>query len=286
MDELMQQYLMVMKARNFAQSTIESYSRELQVFLKHVGKAPHEVTADDVTKYQVMFLENGFGPGSINMKIAALKMFFIKTMKNNWPQDFCPWVRKKQRLPLLLSLEEVAAIINATENVKQRTMLMTIYATGMRSCEVRGLKAKDIDSARGQIKVLGKGNKQRLVPLSNFLLYTLRRYWVENKENKTEWLFPGGGGETYKRQYAGISLRRAFNSSKEKVGIVKPGGVHLLRHCYATHLLESGVDLRVIQILLGHSVINSTEIYTHLRSKFAQEIKSPLDAIAGLLIKR
>lgn len=284
MEELMSQYHMTMKARNFAGSTIESYSRELLRFLKHVNKEPHEVVADDVTKYQVMFLENGFGPGSINMKIAALKMFFIKTMKNNWPQDFCPWVRKKQRLPLLLSLEEVAAIINATGNMKQRTIIMTIYATGMRSCEVRGLKVKDIDSARKQIRVLGKGNKQRLVPLSNFLLYTLRKYWVNSKsENKSEWLFPG---INYRKQYAGTSLRRAFVYAKEKVGIVKPGGVHLLRHCYATHLLESGVDLRIIQILLGHSVINSTEIYTHLRSTFAQEIKNPLDAIAELLIKR
>lgn len=283
MEELMNQYLMTMKARNFAQSTIDAYCRELQAFLKHVGKNPHDVVADDVTKYQVMFLENGFGPGSINMKIAALKMFFIKTMKNNWPQDFCPWVRKKQRLPLLLSLEEVASIINATENIKHRTILMTIYATGMRSCEVRGLKVKDIDSARMQIRVLGKGNKQRLVPLSKFLLFTLRQYWVKNKENKTEWLFPGS---LWSQQYSGTSLRRSFSWSKEKAGIVKPGGVHLLRHCYATHLLESGVDLRIIQILLGHAVINSTEIYTHLRSTFAQEIKNPLDAIAGLLIKR
>lgn len=284
MEELMSQYYITMKARNFAPSTIKSYNRELLAFLKHVAKDPYEVVSDDVTKYQVMFLENGFGPGSINMKVAALKMFFIKTMKRNWPQDFCPWVRKKQRLPLLLSLEEVALIINATDNHKQRTILMTIYATGMRSCEVRGLKVKDIDSARKQIKVLGKGNKQRLVPMSTFLLYTLRKYWVDSKsENKTAWLFPG---INWKNQYAGTSLRRAFGYAKEKVGIVKPGGVHLLRHCYATHLLESGVDIRIIQILLGHSAINSTEIYTHLRSTFAQEIKNPLDAIAELLVKR
>ena len=125
-----------------------------------------------------------------------------------------------------------------------------------------------------------------MVPLSSFLLYTLRKYWVEYKENKSEWLFPGGGGDYWKRPYCRTSLRRAFATAKKKANIDKPGGVHLLRHCYATHLLESGVDLRVIQILLGHAVINSTEIYTHLRNKFAQEIKNPLDAIADLLIKR
>lgn len=274
-----------MKARNFAAGTVTGYCDDLRLFLAHVQKSALEVRADDVTKYQAELLDKKYSAGLINKRIAALKMFYLKTLRRDWPQDFCPWVRTKRRLPLLLSLEEVAAVINATENIKQRTIFMTIYATGMRCCEVRGLKAKDIDSSRNQILVMGKGGKQRFVPLSNFLLHTLRRYWVDCKENKTEWLFPGGG-TTWNQPYCRTSIRRAFLASKEKVGLAKPGGVHLLRHCYATHLLESGIDLRVIQILLGHSVINSTEIYTHLRSKYAQEIKNPLDAIAELLIKR
>ncbi len=275
-----------MRARNFAQSTIDHYVEDLKIFLRYADKEILEVQAEDVTRYQANMIERGYSAGHVNKKIAAVKMFYLRTMHMNWPQDFCPWVRKKQRLPLLLSLEEVAAVINATTHIKQRTIFMTIYATGMRSCEVRGLKAKDIDSARNQIRVMGKGNKQRMVPLSQFLLYTLRKYWVDCKENKTEWLFPGGGGDYWKRPYCRTSLRRAFDAAKRKAGVDKPGGVHLLRHCYATHLLEMGVDLRVIQILLGHAVIGSTEIYTHLRSKFAQEIKNPLDAIAELLIKR
>jgi site-specific recombinase XerD len=285
MDDLFNKFLMTMRARNFAQSTIDHYLEDLKIFLKHVGKDVLSVQAEDVTRYQAEMIESKYSPGHINKKIAAVKMFYVKTLRVNWPQDFAPWVRKKRRLPLLLSLEEVAAVINATRSLKQRAIFMTIYATGMRSCEVRGLKAKDIDSARGQIRVLGKGDKQRLVPLSPFLLYTLRSYWVNCRENKTEWLFPGDG-TSWNRQYSGTSVRRAFYAAKAKAGIDKPGGVHLLRHCYATHLLESGVDLRVIQILLGHSVINSTEIYTHLRNKFAQEIKNPLDAIADLLLKR
>lgn len=284
MDDLFNQFLITMRARNFAQSTIDHYLEDLRIFLAHVGKNILDVQAEDVIRYQAGLIEKGYSPGHINKKVAAVKMFYIKTLRKSWPQDFCPWVRKKQRLPLLLSLEEVAAVINATRSLKQRAIFMTIYATGMRSCEVRNLKARDIDSARGQIRVLGKGNKQRLVPLSKFLLYTLRKYWVDCKENKTEWLFPGD--VSFNRQYSGTSIRRAFYAAKAKAGIEKTGGVHLLRHCYATHLLESGVDLRVIQILLGHSVIHSTEIYTHLRSQFAQEIKNPLDAIAQLLIKR
>jgi integrase/recombinase XerD len=286
MDDLFNKFLITMKARNFAQSTVDHYLEDLKIFLKFVNKEILDVQSEDVARYQADMIERGYSAGHINKKIAAVKMFYIRTLRMNWPQDFCPWVRKKQRLPLLLSLEEVAAIINATDNIKQRTIFMTIYATGIRSCEVRALTFKDIDSPRMQIRVMGKGNKQRLVPMSQFLLYTLRKYWVECRENKSVWLFPGGGAEFYMKQYCRTSLRRAFQSAKKKAKVDKPGGVHLLRHCYATHLLESGVDLRVIQILLGHAVINSTEIYTHLRSKFAQEIKNPLDAIAELLIKR
>ncbi len=285
MEELLNKFLITMRANNFAQSTIDNYIEDLKLFLRYSGKEILAVQAEDVTRYQAEMIEGGYSSGHVNKKIAAVKMFYIRTLRMNWPQDFAPWVRKKQKLPLLLSLEEVAAVINSAQHIKQRTIFMTIYATGMRSCEVRGLKAKDIDSPRKQIRVNGKGNKQRFVPLSDFLLYTLRKYWVECKENKSEWLFPGGG-TLWHQPYCRTSLRRAFISAKEKAGIDKPGGVHLLRHCYATHLLESGIDLRVIQILLGHSVINSTEIYTHLRSKFAQEIKNPLDAIADLLIKR
>jgi site-specific recombinase XerD len=160
---------------------------------------------------------------------------------------------------------------------------MTIYATGMRSCEARYLRVEDIDSSpRKQIRVLGKGGKERMVPLTDNLLFALRKYWVENKDIKTKWLFPGAR-LCWEQPYCRTSIRRTFAESKLRAGITKRGGVHLLRHCFATHLLESGVDIRVIQILLGHSQLSSTEIYTHLRSTYAQEIKNPLDAIAGLI---
>lgn len=286
MQKLLDLFLFSLKERNFAQSTQTEYCRDLGYFFKYLGsKDPLTVTVDDVRAYQVHLIERKLKVNTVNRQVAAVRMFYQRTLNRGWPHNFVPWLKKKRTLPVLLSLDEVAAIINETPYIKQRTFFMTIYATGMRSCEARALKAKDIDSARMQILVQGKGGKQRYALLSNFLLYSLRRYWVECKENKSVWLFPGGG-QLWERQYCRTSARRAFMASKKRAGINKPGGVHVLRHCFATHLLESGVDLRIIQILLGHSVIGSTEIYTHLRRTFAQEIKNPLDAIAEKLMKR
>jgi integrase/recombinase XerD len=286
MKELFSQFADTMKVRNLAQSTINSYKLFLFEFFKFIGNQdPLSVDYKDVEKYQLHLMDRGLSANTINGKISAVKMFYLKTLRRQWPNDIAPWIRKKRIVPTLFTLQEIASLINATTHIKSRTVFMTVYATGMRSCEVRRLKASDIDSSRMQIKVNGKGGKQRFVPLTPFLLESLRKYWVDYKQNKSEWLFPGGL-DYWKLPYHGVSLRRAFQAAKLRAGIQKPGSLHILRHCYATHLLESGVDIRLIQLLLGHSVMRSTEIYTHLRSQFAQEIKNPLDAISDLLIKR
>lgn len=285
MEVLIEQFMVTMKARNFAHSTQVHYCYELNNFFLFLGdRDPLSASADDILRFQAFLVEKKLAPNTINCRVAAVKLFYWQTLRRPWPEDLIPWVRRKRRLPVLFSAEEVAAIINATRNLKQRTMFMAIYATGMRCCEVRHLRVQDIDSRRMQIRVQGKGNYPRLLPLSILLLHTLRKYWVESKnENKSKWLFPGG--DSWEQPYCTTSMGRAFNTSKKKAGIEKPSGLHVLRHCYATHLLESGVDIRLIQLLLGHAQSSSTEIYTHLRNQFAQEIKSPLDAIANLLIK-
>ena len=286
MEEIMNQYLLVMKLRGFAQSTQSTYCFELKKFFSSLGdKDPREATISDVQQYQSNLIDLKRRASTINLKMAAIRLFYLKALQRNWPDDFAPWLRDRRKLPVLYSVNEVAAIINATKYIKQRTVFMTIFATGMRSCEIRRLKATDIDSARMQIRVLGKGGKKRFVPLSKTLLFALRRYWVECKDNKSQWLFPGGR-EFWQQPYSADSIKSAFVKSKKRIGLKKPGGVHALRHCYATHLLESGVEMRVIQILLGHSSMRSTEIYTHLTNKHAQEIKNPLDAIAELITKR
>lgn len=282
MDDLFNRFMLTMKVHGLARSTQESYRQNLRMFFDHVGKDPLAVTMDDVIRYQAHLIDSGLVADTINGKMAAVKMFYLKTMRMDWPRDFAPWMKKKRRLPNLLSHEEVASIINATTNIKQRTIFMTIYSTGMRTCEIRHLKPTDIDSQRKQIRVLGKGGKERMAPLTDTLLFALRKYWVENRDIKTNWLFPGSR-LSWQKPYCRTSIRRSWGKSKRKAGIKKPGGVHVLRHCFATHLLESGIELRVIQILLGHSDISSTEIYTHLRGNYVQQMKNPLDAIVDLL---
>jgi integrase/recombinase XerD len=279
-------FLFGMKLRNLAKATQEAYWQDLQLFLQFLdGGSPMEITIDDVRRYQVSLIEQKLRPRTINRRIAAVKSFYCQTLNRPWSKDMVPWLKQKRRLPSILSVEEVADVINVTANLKQRTLFKLIYSTGMRSFEARELRANQIDNKRMQIRVLGKGEKERFVPMSEFLLKTLRQYWTDSKEeNKSIWLFPGGG-EHWQKPYHRVSLRRAFAASKVKAGIIKPGGPHVLRHCFATHLLEAGVELRIIQILLGHSGLRTSQIYTHLRSSFAGQIKNPLDAIANHLTR-
>lgn len=278
-------YLFSLKTRNLAESTQEAYWQDLLLFFDHCGKDPRTIVIEDIRQYQVHLVERKLAPRTINRRVAAVKNFYCLTLNRLWSKDAVPWLRQKRTLPAILSIDEVVRVINVTPNIKQRTLFMLIYATGMRSIEARKLTAKQIDSERMQILVHGKGGKDRYVPMSQFLLELLRRYWLfSKKENKTIWLFPGTG-KGFKKPYCRTSLRRAFTEAKLRAGVDKPGGVHVLRHCFATHLLETGVDIRIIQILLGHSTIKTAEIYTHLRNTFAAQIKNPLDAIADQLIK-
>lgn len=275
-----------MKCYGLAPLTRLSYRSELKLFLIWLGgKDPLSVTVDDVITFLAHLEDKGLAPSTITVKHAAIKMFFVKTLHHEWPKQFKPSRKKRIRLPILFTPDEVAAIINATVNIKQRTIFITLYATGMRSCEARHLKPKDIDSTRMQIRLVAKGGNERIVPLSEPLLQILRQYWRENKENKTQWLFPGGYNG-WMNPYSRISIHKAFAESKIRAGVTKPSSVHILRHCYGTHLLESGVDIRVIQLLMGHLHISSTEVYTHLSNRHALTIKNPLDAISGLLLKR
>jgi len=202
-------------------------------------------------------------------------------MEFPWPKDFMPRVKRRKKLPVVLSPDEVVALLNATSNLKHLTMLTTMYAAGLRSFEVVNLKAEDIDSKRMIIHVReGKGKKARLVMLSESLLRSLRNYWVKwSHEDKTSWIFPGAHDNSV--PYSRHSIRRVYREAKEKAGIKKPGGSHVLRHSFATHLLELGVDLRIIQLMLGHAVISSTTIYTHVRQDCYRQIKNPLDMISG-----
>ena len=278
MDELLDQFELSLRVQALAELTKEQYIYNLKAFFAFLKKDPRQATISDLQRYQVHLIEGKkHHPRTINGKLAPVKFFYLKTLRREWPQDCVPWVKVKRTLPNILSPEEVSAVISNAKGLKYQTMFMTMYALGLRTCELLALTYKDIDSKTNVIKVHGKGGKERFVPMPESLLLALRKYWAKTPDNKWTWLFPMDG-RPMESAWRGTVLR-AYSAAKKRAEITKPGGLHQLRHSYATHLLESGVDLRIIQILLGHTLISTTTKYTHLRTDYAVTIKNPLDAI-------
>lgn len=280
MEEFLQRLDVDLKGRGLADGTRECYRDYVKRFLNYyTDKNPDDITIEEAKEYQIIQIDSGLDPHTINISSSAIRFFFLTTLGKNWPGNFIPNLKRKRRLPRVLSQQEVVALINVTDCLKLKIIFMTMYAGGLRVSEALSLKPSDIDSKRMVFRVLGKGNKERYVMLSPTLLSGLRHYWINWKhEDKSTWLFPSP--TTGCDHYSPTSTRRAFRWAKDAARITKDGGTHLLRHSFATHLLEMNVDLRVIQILLGHAVISSTTIYTHLRNDYLGTIKSPLDAIA------
>jgi integrase/recombinase XerD len=282
--QLIEQLLFSLKLRSKAQTTQEAYVKHLKNFFAYLGKDPLSATHEDLQKYQVHLLERGLAPRTINQMVASPKFFYLETLRRDWPQGFLPWVKVKRRLPKILTHDEILRVIQETTVFKMRVLFLTVYACGLRTCEVQRLTHESIDSARMQLRVLGKGDKERFVPISDVLLKTLRFYWKENYENKWTWLFPSSHDP--KRPLHGASIRRNWVAARNRAGLTHVKGIHTLRHCYATHLLEAGVDIRVIQILIGHALLSTTTFYTQLTQKHAAQIKNPLDLLAAAVDPR
>lgn len=272
-----------LKLRGRSPRTIESYQIHVQKFLTEVGKSGETIEIDDVKKYQLRQLERGLKPQTVNLRVASVRFLCLEVLKKPWPENFIARVKNPKRLPVILSPEEMALLISHSRNLKERTVMMTLYSTGLRSNELAKLKATDIDSTRMVIHVReGKGGKNRFVQLSPFLLRALRVYWVNWKsEDKKVFLFPCGMNNQEPVKTSWIAT--VFRLAKKRAGIIKPGGPHLARHCYATHLMESGVSIRIVQILLGHAQMSSTAVYTQLRQDQIGKIPNPLDRIANKL---
>ena len=205
----------------------------------------------------------------------------MKVLKRGWSIAETPYPKKVQRLPLVLSPEDVAKLIDAADSPFHRILLMTLYATGARRAEVAHLKVSDIDSRRMVVHIRGgKGRKDRDVMLSSRLLDALRVYWRGLKRKPTHWLFPGNAWHTGARPVTTKVLWTACDSAAERAGLEhKHIHPHTLRHCFATHLLEAGADLRTIQVLLGHRDLEETTIYLHLSNRHLGATASPLDAL-------
>jgi site-specific recombinase XerD len=271
-----------LRRRNFAETTIRSYVHGVEHFSQYFHRHPDRLGPEHIRQYQAMlFSKLKFSPNTVIQRLAAIRFFYIKVLKRNWSIAETPYPRKVIHLPEILSPEEVARLIDAADSPFHRAMLMTLYGTGARRAEVAHLKVADIDSQRMVVHIHGgKGNRDRDVMLSHKLLEALRDHWRGLRRKSSEWLFPGNAWHTSCRPVTTKVLWTACQSAAERAGLDKKRIYpHLLRHCFATHLLEAGADLRTIQMLLGHRDLEETTIYLHLSSKHLSVMASPLDAL-------
>ena len=280
MTRLRRMMLEELQRRNYSKSTIRYYLQAVADFARYFGKSPDKLGPGELRSYQAYLLrERKLAVGTVVAHVSALRFFFLKTLKRRLPLDDIPYPKHPRRLPMILTVEEVARLIDSARNLLDRTLLMVLYSTGMRNCEVRHLQVKDIDSQSMLIHIQrGKGGRNRYVPLSPKLLETLREYWRWMKP-KT-WLFPG----TVHNWRADKPLTPkvvwdACQFAAQRAGIEKRVYPHLLRHSYATHLLETGADLRTIQLLLGHIELEHTVLYLHLSRRHLQAFPNPLDTL-------
>jgi len=271
-----------LERRNYAQSTIRAYIRTVEHFARHFHCQPDRLGPAHIRQYQAaMFRTWKLAPNTVTQRLAALRFLYIQVLKRGWSVAETPYPKKVLHLPEILSQQEVARLIDATETPFQRILIMTLYATGARRAEVARLKVSDIDSQRMVIHIRGgKGRKDRDVMLSPALLEELRTYWRGLRRKPTVWLFPGNKWHTSHRPVTTKVLWMACRQAALRAGLEhKHIHPHTLRHCFATHLLEAGADLRTIQILLGHRDLEETTIYLHLSRKHLSATASPLDML-------
>ena len=271
-----------MSVRKFNDKTQNDYIRHVKPFSTFLGRSPVKATPEDLRRFQVHQSREGAQPPTINSSVAALRFFFRVTLDR---PDMCrhlTLVRQPQKLPTVLSKEEVLQLLEAAPGVKYKAALSVAYGAGLRVSEVANLKLSDIDSKRKLIRVeQGKGKKDRYAMLSPGLLTILRDYWSVVKPKA--WLFPGRDPVM---PITTRQLYRVVRDTAEAIGIEKRVSPHVLRHSFATQLYEQGTDIRAIQVLLGHSKLDTTARYAHVATKVLSEVTSPLDKLTPLRPKK
>ena len=273
-----------MQLRNFNPQTQKNYVHHVSGFAQYFGKNPEELDLEAIRQYQLYLLnERKLSPETINQFISAVKFLYLTTLEMPWTDAYFPRVRRAHKLPVVLSYEEVMAFFDHVPGLKYRAALMTCYGAGLRISEAVALKIGDIDSQRMMIRVeQGKGQKDRYAMLSPRLLQVLRRYYravhpdVPFRVSPAEYLFPSWRKDHH---MCTTSLQLACREAALRTGIAKRVTVHTLRHSFATHLLENGTNLRTIQVLLGHSQIHTTAIYTAVSPQVVAATVSPLDKL-------
>lgn len=263
-----------MALRGLAPRTQKVYLGWMRRLVKQSGRAADELIESDVRTFVVKLADGKRSASTINQAISAFAFFYREVIPREW-RLVVRYQRAPQRLPVTLNADEMRRLLDAAATLRERAMMEIAYAGGLRLGEVLRLKVTDIDSGRMVIRVeRGKGGKDRNVMLGVSLLETLRVYWKQDKPRT--WLFPGQGGE---RPLNATVAQRAFTVARQVARIDKPVSFHSLRHCFATHLMESGVNVRTIQALLGHRSLATTERYTHVAGAYLRETRSPLDLL-------
>ncbi|HEX3992619.1 MAG TPA: site-specific integrase [Acetobacteraceae bacterium] len=282
---LRQRMLEDMTMRGLREDTQRDYIRIVRSFAAFLGRSPDTANAEDIRRFQIHQHENGAQPPTINCSVSALRFFFTITLDRPDLSRRLVLIRYPRKLPDVLSVEEVGRLLEAAPGAKYKAALGTAYGAGLRVSEVAALKIDDIDSNRMLIRVeQGKGRKDRNAMLSPQLLELLRLWWREGRRRNVilphGWLFPG---QSRTDPISTRQLHRAVHEAAETAGIRKRVSPHTLRHSFATHLLEQDVDIRVIQVLLGHSKLDTTALYTRVATRTIRAVTSPLEKLASLM---
>jgi len=275
-----------MRMRKLELHTREAYIRSVRKLAKYLRRPPETATAEELRNFQLHLVDQGASPTTLNATITGLKFFFEVTVGHGEVMAKMQPVHVPRTLPVILSREEVGRLIAAAGNLKHQTALAVAYGAGLRASEVTALKVTDIDSQRMTLRVeQGKGRKDRYAMLSPVLLERLRVWWkvarAQGKMFDGGWLFPGLNPI---ESLSTRQLNRAIHSAAKAAQIDKRVSLHTLRHSFATHLLEQKVDIRVIQVLLGHKKLDTTALYTQVATDVLREVVSPLDMLDPLPI--
>jgi len=272
-----------LRLRNRSPRTIQSYVAHVANFAKYWQRSPEQLGPEEIRRYQLYLVkERAVSWSTFNQAVSALRFFYRVTLGRSEVIEHIPYPRRARQLPVVLSAEEVSRFLGAIHNLKYRAILMTVYAGGLRLSEVANLRVADIDSQRMTIRVRqGKGQKDRYVMLAPTLLPVLREYW--HAARPRGWLFPG---RTDEHSLTVSSIEKVCRQAGRAAGLSKPVTVRCLRHTFATHLLETGTNIRVIQTLLGHRSVATTQRYTYVSAATVQAIASPLEHLAPALKPR
>ena len=274
MNELSRRMEMDMDLQGFSLKTKRLYLSHVDRFTRHYARSPEMMGEEEIRSFlHHLISERGLSQAYINQAYSALKFLYVTTLDRTWDIRRIPRSKQHKKLPLVLSQDQVRDILSATPSLKYYALFTTLYSAGLRTDEAAHLKVADIDSNRMLIRVnQGKGNKDRYTLLAKRTLPVLRQYWSEYRPQ--EWLFPA---QHHNRRISPRSIQKAFKDACANAGIRIPATPRTLRHSFATHLLDEGVDLYFIQQLLGHASIRTTVVYLHVSGKRLADVKSPLD---------